>query len=229
MAISFNRATPDYFTSTGGITLPNADWCIAMGVRVTDNSGTSRSHIFTCHTMPDPNSNPRVFVRTQHASNSSAPGKAVADMRDASNQVSLTSANQLTIGQWVLGVLQRSAGTKQLWIGSFGSVPTLQASSTAALGAITVASGMSIDFGRESQSGYPLAGDIAFWAKGDFALTSDQMYALGRGIPPLQVSARWDMFLPMLGPAATIGAVVGGRNWTRSGSPSMVASPFQVL
>lgn len=229
MAISFSRSSSNYFTSSGGITLPNADWCIAMALRVVDNTGTSRSHIFTCHTLPDNNNNPRVFVRLQNESNSSSPGKAVANLRDASNQVELVSASQATPGNWILGVLQRTGATKQLWIGSFGNVPTLQASSTGALGAITVAAGMPLEFGRENQSNYQFGGDIAFWAKGEFALTSGQMYALGRGIPPLQVTQRWDMFLPMLGPAATISAAVGERVWTRAGSPGMVACPFQVL
>jgi len=225
MAIAFNKANPDYYSSAGGITLPNADWCIAMGVRMTNNTGTERRHIFTCQpTAKDI----RVFIRAHDLSHSSAPGKAIAQLKDGTNtEIMLTTANQLTVGQWILGVLQRTGTTKQLWVGSFGSVPTLQASSTATLGAVSPSA--PIDFGWESVSGYYLAADIAFFAKGNFALTSDQMYALGRGVPPLQVSQRWDLFLPMLAPAATISSTVGGRSWTRTGSPAMVSSPFRVV
>lgn len=231
MAIAFNRANSNYYSASGGISLPNADWCIAVAVKVTGNSGSNRQHIFTCHTTPDPNtSGPRVFVRYHDLGHSANPGKAVAQVKDGTNaEILIISAAQLTVGDWVLGVFQRASGVKQLWVGSFGSVPTLQGSSSAALGAVTVGSGMLLDLGRESASGYYLQADMGFFAKGDFALTTEQMYAISRGLSPLQVSTRWTEYLPMQAPSTTLSATVGGRVWTQAGTPIPwnASGPFQ--
>lgn len=222
MAISLSEANPDYFTSDQGLSLPNGDWCIVMALRVTSNEGTERQGILTCEV----GSTHQIYIRLAEAGFSSGPGKVVVRLNDGTNAaVVLTSANTVTVGAWILGVLQRTGSTKELWIGSFGSVMTLQASSTAALGAVTV-SGVVV-LGDQASLDYPFQGDLAYYARGNFALSADQRNALARGIPPLEVSSRWLTYLPMPGPAATLRPVIGSEIFTRTGSPGMVGTPFR--
>lgn len=229
MAIAFNKSTPDYFISSEGISLPNADWCIALAVRITSNEGTGRQALFSCFDGVNSEvTTKQLWVRVHEASFSSNPGKCLTRVCDGVNpEIILTSSLQLTVGAWVLGVFQRKGSSKELWVGSFGSIPTLQASSTAALGAFSIASTYPFNIARQpGNNTYGLQGDLAFFARGEFALTTDQMLALSRGTHPLKVTSQWVEYLPLTSPAATMRPVIGTQTYTRSGSPAMVASPF---
>jgi len=227
MAIKFIKTASNYYTCDAGITFPNSDWCFLIAYKINNSSGTNRQALFACSTVLD-EATPKFTVRYNELSFSSDPGKGTVELTDGINpRTQLRTNNQLITGVWLLGLLQRSGPNKELWIAQFGNIPTLQATSSAALGAITLAAPSYVAW--QNGRTYPLDAEIAYIAQGNFALNGAQRTALARGVSPYRVRQDWTRCLPMASPAATLRPLVGTESYTQTGSPTMVPSPFELF
>lgn len=229
MSITFGAAGGQFLTGSANITLPNGDWCVAACLRINDHTGTERNTVLSAGATVDSLEMTFGTLRLQDAG--STPGSALMRLADGTNAPAQLRSTTLDapVGQWYVQIGQRSGTAKQLYTVPLGGTATLVASSTATLGALSLATPMLIGRRRCRQ----LANDdcksltLAWVGWGSFALSASQIAGLASGMVPTVIQT-WGTYLPLMDLRTTYTAPIGGGTYTVTGFPTGGTQPVRL-
>lgn len=228
--MSLQFATEQYLTGASNVTLPNSDWCVAALLIIADHTGTERNTVASAGATAGTLEFTLGTLRLQDPG--TTPGSALMRLADGTNPMITLSSTTLDVpqGNWFVLVGQRSGSTKQLYTQALtaSTTPVLVASSTATLGALALSTPMMIGrrYCRQIVND-DMRGIIAWVARGSFALTTDQITALGRYASPRTI-APWDEYLPLMDVHTGYTAPIGGGTYTVTGAPTKSKQPVRL-
>jgi hypothetical protein len=232
VAISFDESN-DYYTisDNAALTLPDGDWCMGVWTYVSDNSGTAFQYSVSTNYV----SNGTWFLYLVEDSASSFQGRWQVYVKDNSgNRMSggsvstnyLTSVSYGADSVWRLFVIQRSGSNFELYTCPlFGSVVSEDTASVASVGAIDSPSALNLGRRSDGNSARYYGGVLAEFFKGNFALTTGEIAALGQGLAITGLGKPVDVYYPMIRAEATLYDRYSGLAATRQDAPATVAHP----
>ena len=228
MSIVFGASGGQFLTGAANITLPNADWTLAACLLISDHTGAERNTILSAGATADTLEMTFGTLRLQDTG--STPGSALLRLSDGTNPTIQLRSTTLDApsGQWYLQIARRSGTSKQLYTVPLGGAATLVASSTATLGALSLATPMMIGRRRCRQ----LTNDdcksltLAWVGWGNFAISDAQIAALSNRMPPSRLP--WGTYLPFMALSSTYSAPIGGGTYTVTGFPTEGTQPVRL-
>lgn len=230
LTITFNETDSYYVISdSADLTFQDGDCNAGILVRVDDNAGTAYQYVLSNNAYAVNNSFNLFLAESSEASNPDHWQCNVED-GDGTNPGSLTSLSAPgPSSKWILIIYQRDtsadAGEElQLWFCEEKQDPTLEAvASDASFGSIN-GGDWNIGRRRGGTSTRYYGGHAAWFFKGDFAWTEDEIRAMGAGVTPYTMAKSagksLDVCIKMDGADATLLDITGnGNDATRNGSP----------
>lgn len=217
MAVQFDESNDHYSIAGGGsLTLPNSDWCVATWTNVADNSGGDFQYLISTNNFATPNSFNLYITETDRVNDPDA-WKIVFN---ESTPVLTSSSTPGGDGVDRLIVIQRSSGTLQMYFCVPGGSASLEDSASIAAGSNGSTWNIGRRFDGDATRYYGgIAGELF---KGNFALTSEEITALGNGMPPYRLGHVLDMYQPMHTAEPTLKDLVGVNDMTRVDTPTTV-------
>lgn len=215
MAIQFDEID-DYYSiaDDASLTLPNSDWCVGIWTRVDDNTGTLFQYLTSNNNFSAANS---LNIYITEASNATNPGEWYITTDLASiNSTSTPNGD----GKDRLIIAQRSGSSLELWFCEPG-----QSATSEATGSLTTAiDGGVWNIGRRVDGNVDryYGGIAGEFFKGDFALTSDEITALGSGLTILDLGKTPDVYQPFETAESTNKDIFGSNDATRNSAPTTV-------
>ncbi len=229
MSIVFGASGGQFLTGAANITLPNADWTLAACLLISDHTGAERNTILSAGATADTLEMTFGTLRLQDPG--STPGSALLRLSDGTNpSIQLRSTTlDAPSGQWYLQIARRSGTSKQLYTVPLGGAATLVASSTATLGALSLATSMMIGRRRCRQiTNDDCKGLTLAWVGwGDFAISDAQIAALASRMPPSEIP-NWGVYLPFMALKSVYSAPIGGGTYTVTGFPTEGTQPVRL-
>lgn len=223
MAISFDEVDDYYSISDdASLTLPDGDWCIGVWTRVDNNAGTAFQYLLSNNNYSANNSFNLLLIEGGGGDG----GKWVIATEDGDGTFVeiLSSSNPGEDGKNRLIVAQRDATASeiQLWFCEAGGSASKEIQTSDANFAAVNGGAWNIGRRVDGQAARYYGSIAGEFFKGNFALTSDEITALGGGLPIWALGKTLDVYLPMASAEATLRDIVGGNDATRNSVPTTV-------
>lgn len=223
MAVLFDEVD-DYYSivDDASMSLPDGDWCFGIWTRVDDNTGTSFQYAVSTGTA-NGTSTINLFLREASVSNGDKWSIIIEDDASFNRQFIVSTATGAD-GLDRLLVVQRETVAAELqlwWCVAGGTAVKAGSVAESTFGALNPAA---YNIGRraDGDSTRYMGSTLSEFFKGNFALTSEEITALGAGLPPPLLGKPLDVYLPFDTAAATVYDMIGSNDATRVDAPTTV-------
>lgn len=223
MSIRFNESASNYLsiTDAAALSLPDADWCIAIWEATSDNSGSGFQVFLSAGTINTANS---IQLYFGEASSSYSGQLIVNIMGGGATNLFVsdfdTGSVDLTSGIPRLWVIQRNNDDYQCYSCEAFSAPVQQINITspAVLALVNPDGNMNIGRRDDGNTARAYAGDLGHYFQGDFALSEDEIRMLACGAYPWEFGKLPNFYLPMTANVSAPPDLIGGLSVSRNGT-----------
>jgi hypothetical protein len=228
MAIQFDEVD-DRFTIAdhASLTLPDADWCVGIWTRVTNNAGAFFQYLLSNNGYAVNNSLNMWLKEAGAGANFDEWGFLLVDGDGTATPPTYSASAPGADSVWRLVVLQRVTASSrfELWFCEVRSAASLEATWTdAGFDAINGGTWY-IGCRADTDANRFYGSEACEFFKGDFSLSQAEITALGAGIPIWGLGKSPDVYLVMGTTEATLADLFGGNNATRVSAPTTVEHP----
>ena len=199
MAVHFNETGDHYEVAAAAArNFPAGDWVIALWTRVDNNMGSAYKYALSTGNFGAPGS----FQILLNEAESGNAGKWSGRIYDDSGNVAIFASTSApgADGEDRFIVLQRNASANriELWFCEYGRDPVLEATEDApSLGASTGPANLWIGGRADASADRYFGGVLGEVFRGDFALSPEQIKALGMGLPAWALGPALTFYHPL--------------------------------
>jgi len=199
MAIQFNEIGDHYrVTAPAARTFPASDWVIALWTRIDENSGEAYKYALSNGAWGE-NGSIQIYLNESSAGFSNKWTVRVIDDTGKSALFRSGSSPGADLRNRLI-LLQRNTSSDrfEFWFCEYGMEPVLEATVNASsLGASTGPKDLWIGGRADGNADRFFGGTLGEVFRGDFALSAEQIKALGMGLPPWALGRKLDFYLPL--------------------------------